>query len=329
MLNKICIYAFMLAFCSSIGYSQAQKSDNKEEKKVDNTPTYTLFLKYPLNTFVIYKYSEISKIQRMKNEKAIDLSYERNADYYFRQRMSKFVKEGFTDLTIGIDSLKYSFVKDGKTTTFSSTISDDIFKWNEDIEQYFIPMNRNFNIVINPYLEISDLNGEMIEKDRNLVKDTKDVSKPEDIVLWENSLADDRLLQISDPKKINFVKGEIKMDSSWKTNISYQLEGFTFNDTIVAKLVDQRGGFLFVESNFVPKVFDKTPSIIYGKRKSPAYIDSTDLSAKIVVTMSPYGLVDETLFQIRGKLMLHDANESFIEMVDVTYKWKQLGQWEY
>ncbi len=328
MIKKISIYAVILLFASSVAFSQESKIDTIPKAK-DQTPKYNLLLKYPLNTFVIYEFSEQSSVRRMKDEKAEILSYDRDVSYFFKHRMNEFVKDGFSYLKLGIDSLKYSFKKNDKTTTFSSTIPDDIYKWNEDIEQYFIPLSRNFELVINPYYEISDLKGDNIKKDLKYLQDNKDITNEEDYILNSNALSNNRLLQICDPKKIDFISGEIKVDTTWKSVITYQIEGFTFNDTINVKLTDQRSGYLFIESEFKPKTFENSPSIIYAKRKSPCYLDSTDLTAKIVITMSPYGLVDETVMSIRGKIMLHDSKESFIELIDVKYKWKQLGQWRY
>jgi len=318
----------MLLFVSHFAFSQSLHKESAVKEK-DQTPRHNLILKYPLNTNIIYQYSEKSNIQRMKDEKALIMSYEKKADYYFKHRMSEFVKNGFTHLAVATDSLKSTFTKDGKTISFSSTIPNDIFKWNEDIEQSFIPLGRNFEVVINPYHEISDLTGDIIKQDRKNVYENKDITSEEDYILNTNALGDNRLLQICDPKKIDFISGEIKIDSSWKSKIKYQVEGFTFDDTITVKLVEQRSGYLFIESNFQPKIFENSPAIIYGKRKSPVYLDSTDLTAKIVVTMTPYGLVDETVMNIRGKIMLHDGKESFVEMIDVQYVWKQLGQWNY
>lgn len=325
-MRKISVFALFLCFYAVSLFSQAEIVTQKK----DDAPLYSMTLKYPLNVFVKYEYNEKSSIRRMKDQKAELFSYNRDASYFFWHRMSEFVKEGFINLHAGIDSMYYSFDKDGKNTTFKTTIPDDIFKFNEDIEQYLLSNNHRFDLVISPYNDIADLKGEMIENERKYIEDNKDITKEPDYVLNNNAISNQRLIHISDPKKINLIKGNIKMDSVWYSAISYQIEGFTFNDTIAVKFTDQRGGYLFIESTFKPKYFDGKASILYGKRNSLCYLDSSDLTAKLVVTMSPYGLVDETVLTIGGKIMVHDSkDEKFTDMIDVKYKWKQVGQWDY
>lgn len=325
-MRKISIIALFMLFYGISLFSQAEIITQKK----DNVPLYSMSLKYPLNTFVKYEYNEKSNIRRMKDQKAEILSYNREASYFFWHRMSEFVKDGFIFLHAGIDSLFYTFDKDGKTTTFKTTIPDDIFKFNEDIEQYMISNNRRFDLVINPYNEVADLKGEIIDKERKYIEDNKDITKEPDYILNHNAISNQRLIQITDPKKVNLIKGNIKIDSVWTSPINYQVEGFSFSDTVTVKLAEQRGGFLFIESVFKPKNFDSIAAILYGKRNLLCYLDSADLTAKLVVTMSPYGLVDETVLTIGGKIMVHDSNnETFIDLIDVKYKWKQLGQWAY
>ena len=71
-----------------------------------------------------------------------------------------------------------------------------------------------------------------------------------------------------DAAKINpqiFKAQDMRIQPVLGSDFYHHLMQAKFNDTLTAKLIDQRSGYLFIESNFIPKGFDKAPSIIYGK----------------------------------------------------------------
>jgi hypothetical protein len=299
-------------------------------KAADGELTYKLNLKYPINVSFVYNCLENTKVERSFSD-GKKTKFERISDLYFTHRLRDFPYEGgFIDLSVSTDSLKHTLINDKGKHTFNSMSGNPIEGWNEDAEQYSIPMSRTYKFVINPYFEFTDIKGDKLNNERKDLESNKDRMEESSAIMWTNALSNERLYHLTDPKKIEFLGGNLKKDTTWLSPIEFQFGGLTFYDTVQVKFLGERGGYLFLESKFNAKKFVKTPTILYGLRKEPVSADSANANCTFSLTMNSRGNVEDATLEVKGNIWYKGNKGSvFADVIESKFVWKRQSQWNY
>ena len=297
-----------------------------QENKLD----YLLRFKYPVNIFFVYSCTEQTHVAR-KLSTGDTSSFNRKSQLFFTFRENDLPNDGFQKIEVKTDSLNHFFESKKNKWEFNSNRSDIIATWNEDLEQYQIPLSRTFTYSISPYYEFADL-----KPDEPLQGAIKTIDEPRtklegaDYVLWKNSLSDERFYHLTDMKKVEFPAKKIEMFSVWSSPIEFQVSGVTFYDTVNVKLVEEKGGYLFLEAKFKPKRFVKDSVVVYGYRDQAVAPKSADLDCTFNLTVTPYNTIDEAKITAVGSIIFSGANKlEFTDKIDSKYFWLLNQQYNY
>lgn len=339
-LNKLLSASFLpailavLMLCSAV----SANAENEASKK-----TYKMMIRYPIT--IPFKYSCVEKTDvarqmiKEKSEKAAAKeSASDTAKFYFQRRVATnftlfnkdLPKDGFSNYVIRTDSINHTITANGKTKHFDTNSGDLMANWNDDLEQYSIPVSREFTYLVTPYDEFADIiNDKDILDNRRQVDSSKSM-KAADRCLWRTSLADERLYQITDIKKIEFPTKRIEEDSSWLSPIEFQIEGVTIFDTVSVKFTQEKGRFLFMEAKFSPRYFSRDSVIEYGFRNAAAIPDSVKLNCVFKLVLTPTNTVDSSSLTAEGNIgfTLTDGRK-FVDAVKSDFQWVKLGQYNW
>lgn len=296
----------------------------------DETLLYGLQFKYPLN--IPFKYSCVEKSQ--VNRKVVggeDFEFKRDVASVFTFVMANIPSDGFQKIKVKMDSINHTIITKEKTKHFETMGGDLIKNWNDDLEQYNIPLSRSFTYIISPYYEFADLQpDEELKRVRAEVAEGANTMKKSDYVLWTNSLSNERYYHLTDLKKIELPAGKIAKDSIWISPIEFQVSGVTFFDSVRVRFVEERGGYLFLESKFSINKFSKEPVIVYGYRNSVSTPVEAELECKFNLTISPFHTVDDASLTANGSIKFKtDDSIEFVDSIDTKYQWKFYGRYNY
>lgn len=296
----------------------------------DNRPTYKFFLNYPLVTPFKYSCIEQSQVKRgIKDAKGYE--FERTAALHFTMMLKDMPNEGISRYMIRTDSINHSITRDAVTKQFDTNNGDMVHNWNDDLEQYSIPMSQEFEYIISPYYEYAGIVAdEGRQKQINSLDSTGKTMKKTDYCMWKNSLSDDRLYHVTDVKKIEFPYGRLPVDTVWRSPIEFQISGVTIFDSVEVKFVDERGRYKFLEATFKAEKFAKDPVVIYGFRDQIAEPQKVNLDCTFKMELSPASTVENTTITAVGTVEFKlDDGRIVTDTVDTKLTWVKLGQYEY
>ncbi len=297
----------------------------------DGKLTYKLIMKYPTNISFKYSYNEQSSVKRtIADEKS---EFKRNSTTFFTLMNTELQNSSIQKLEIKTDSIVHKIANDSGEVAFTTKGFELEGLRNEDIEQYRLPVSREFSLIVSPYYEVADLKPSVaLDLARIKLEKQKSKTAPADYYLWKNSLADERLYHITDIKKINLPLTRIELDTTWESPIEFQIAGVTFYDTVKVKVSDERGAYLFLESEFKADKFLKDPQIIYGFRDKPVIPTESDLNCIFKLTITPQGTIDDATMDVNGKIKFKTMDKEAIEIEDTiqsVLKWKLMGRYNW
>ena len=294
--------------------------------------THRAVCKYPTNISFKYSCSEQTNTERI-NEKKENFVFNRSSETFFSMRNTELSKSEFQKIEVKTDSIHHTLEAGGKKWYYHTRVADIVSAWNEDVEQYQIPMSRTFDYWISPYFEFADLIPiKQLEIDRNDIEKSKAKMSASDYLIWRNSLSDERLYHLTDVKKIEFPVNRMPKDTVWNSPIEFQVNGVTFYDTVQVKFADERGGYIFMETSFKAKRFLKDSVIIYGYRQQPVQAVDADLDCTYKLTITPQGTIEDAVLEATGYIKFAYKSESIVEFTDkIKTKtiWKQLGRYNW
>lgn len=294
--------------------------------------TYRLFMKYPSNISFKYSYNEQSKVVRTvsNSEKS---EFKRTSTTYFTLINSELSSASIQKLEIKTDSISHEIANDSGKVVFATKDFDLNSLRNDDVAQYMLPISREFSLIISPYNEVADLKPSVaLDVSRKKLEDQKSKMSADEYFLWKNALADEKFYHIADLKKINFPLTRIEKDTLWETPIEFQISGVTFYDTVKVKIKEERGAYLFLESEFKADKFLKDPQIIYGFRNMPVTPTKSDLNCIFKLTITPEGTIDDATIEANGKITFKTMENKPVEIEDninTILNWKLMGRYNW
>lgn len=299
---------------------------NSQENKL----TYLLRFKYPVNIFYVYSCTEESNVAR-KLSTGDSTKFNRKSEMYYTFRENDLPKDGFQKIEVKTDSLIHSCEFKGKKWEYNSNTSDIITSWNEDLEQYQIPLSRTFEYSVSPYFEFADLiPSEALDGTILSLDAPKSKLEGADYALWKSSLSNERFYHLTDMKKIEFPPKKVEMFATWTSPIEFQVSGVTLYDTVTVKLIDEKAGYLFLEAKFKPKNFVKDSMVVLGYRNQAVVPVSADLECTFNLTVSPHNTIDEAQLTAIGSIKFTGANQlEFTDKINSKYFWKKHQQYNY
>ena len=241
---SIPILTLVLAFSFSV--SQAFADKEKENEKV----TYRLRYKYPMSVTNVYKMVENTSVTRQYKD-STSLKYERTVNYFYTIKQLVKMDDNFVKVHVTLDSLQYSF-KDGDALFEFDSQSEAQGSINfDDLNDYLIPLSKEFDMTYSPYGEVIKVEGGNLD---NLIQYIKKATSEQmdslDQQYWLNMLSLNRLQYIVDPIKLTVPSTPATKDSVWLSTPLYCVDGIYFKDTVSTHIAKVVSNYFDIESEF-------------------------------------------------------------------------------
>ena len=232
MFGKRIIAIFILIMLPCLLSSQTRKGASDDEGSGE-LPSYLLNIRYNVNVFHKYIFSEETKIVRTFSDDT-KIEYKRNVVYYLTLIQNSLPTDGFTRLKVTVDSLEYQFFENGiKKYAFNSQDDNSVppLKSN-DFLNYMIPLGREFDMLYSSYREVANVEGEMLQETLDhLNHPERGIQDPTQSYLWNRFLGKNYLSFIGDVQKNLIPPERVFLDSAWLRPVDVFVNGIQFSDT--------------------------------------------------------------------------------------------------
>lgn len=325
--NIILCFAIALLFTFITTSNSISQEDNDEDK--EEVMTYRVDFFIPPTIRNHYSYNEKTEVLRTYSDSST-FSYSRDITYFFDVKEPSVPKDGFTTLEISLDSVHYKFTKgDFEYFYNSQSIEPGNFKIYDYLSN-IVPMGQFFTMTYSPYGNISNIEGEELEFFlQNSIIDKKDAFEPIDYFLWKDGLSDNRLIHISDFKKVHYPNYRLAEDSTFISPIEFQLNHINIKDTVKMTFEDISAGYMTFGGSLSDVEFDNDQIHVEGIDNYLVNIKDVNAKGTIETILSPRGTPEETTLIVEMLINAEVKVEKFSEKVNSTMKWELLGQWEY
>ncbi|MBI2793788.1 MAG: hypothetical protein HYX66_03950 [Ignavibacteria bacterium] len=271
-----------------------------------------------------YEITETTSVIRTHSDSS-KKSYGREVKYFATFRCIES-HDGISTIVVNLDSLLYKFNSQGVDLAYDS--QKDLTPKNfADLNNYFGPLNRPFNITVNSYGEVSKVEGEQIEFWRDYFIENKDGLDSVLYLIWMQSLDRENLLHYGDLQKRILPGRSYAIDSTWKSVLSMRIDGVVYSDTVTSKLAKYTGGYYEIITNDTIRALPQRIHV-YGV---PEISQLTDGYAGInnVLSLTTSGTVDEVVSVINAWFRASAGIETYTQNTTSTMKWKLTGQYQW
>lgn len=272
-----------------------------------------------------YEFTESTQVVRTHSDSS-KKTYQRDVKYFMTIRCLESMK-GIVSVVVNLDSLTYAFTQDGLSVTYDS--QKDITPKNfADLNSYMGPLNRSFELTYSPYAEVTKIGGEQITWIRDYLKDNSADMDSVLALIWNQSVADENLLQLGDLQKRVIPGLKVAVDSSWKHQLGLRIEGIRYDDTVRSKFESYSGGFYVLRTKDTCDVRREQRAHVYGVPYVTTVVDG-QAAVDQTLSLASTGII-QTLTQhvdawFRGKA----ANETFTQRITTQNTWKLTGQYQW
>jgi len=285
---------------------------------------YELQAKYNSGIAQSYLIEENTVAERTHSDSA-KKQYNRNVKYYTTIRCIES-QNGMSTIVVTLDSLQYKFSADGKDVLYDS--QTDITPKNfADLNNYIGPLNRPYNLTMNPYGEVSKVEGEQVDFWRDYLNENKEGLDSVIYLIWMQSLDNDNLMHFGDLQKRIIPGKAVALDSTWMHELTLRLDGVIYTGKVSSKLDKYTGGLFVITTADTIKAAQQRFHV-YGVPDISNLVDGACV-VKSSTTMSTAGTINEVECEARSWYKAKVMNEEFTQRVVTTTTWKLTGQYQW
>lgn len=272
-----------------------------------------------------YEITEIDTVVRTHSDSS-SRSYIRKVVYFATVRCTES-NDGFSTLTVNLDSLQYAFTSEGVELTYDSQ-KDVTIKQFADLTNYVGPMNRQPDIRYNAYGDVLSIKGEQLEWMRDYLRENGDGLDSVMALIWNQSVNDDNILQYADLQKRVLPGKKVAVDSSWQHDLRLRLDGVMFAGKVRSKLAGYSGGLYSVVLRDTINVIPDQPIHAYGVPYISTVIDGKAL-VDHSIELAASGSINQVVSSAKARFRARAYNEVFTHDVTSITTWKLTGQYQW
>ncbi|MBU3741278.1 MAG: hypothetical protein FGM24_03220 [Candidatus Kapabacteria bacterium] len=272
-----------------------------------------------------YEITEIDTVVRTHSDSSTK-SYTRKVVYFATVRCTESL-DGFSTLTVNLDSLQYAFASEGVELTYDSQ-KDVTIKQFADLTNYVGPMNRQPDIRYNAYGDVLSVKGEQLEWMRDYLKDNGDGLDSVMALIWNQSVADGNILQYSDLQKRVLPGKKVAVDSSWQHDLQLRLDGVMFAGKVRSKLAGYSGGLYSIVLRDTIQVVPDQPIHAYGVPYIASVLDGRAV-VDHTIELAASGSINHVVSSAKARFRARAYNEVFTHDVTSITTWKLTGQYQW
>jgi len=272
-----------------------------------------------------YEITEVDTVVRIHSD-STTRSYTRTVVYFATARCTESM-EGFSTVTVNLDSMQYAFTSEGVSITYDSQ-KDVMIKQFADLMNYVGPLNRQPDIKYNAYGDVLSVKGEQLEWMRDYLKESGDGLDSVMALIWNQSVEDPNILQYADIQKRVLPGKKVAVDSSWNHKFQLRLDGVVFAGDVRSKLAGYSGGLYMASLQDTIDAIPNQSIHVYGV----PYI-ATVLEGNAVldhnVDLAATGTINQVTSKAKARFKARAYNEVFTHEVTSVTTWKLTGQYQW
>ena len=302
---------------------------NQEE--ANTSQQYAKFIirpKYPINLAFQYMLIDNTKFEQTLSD-STKRQYERNIIYYFTFYAPGASKDGFTSLSVSIDSLEYK-LKSGNDSVYYNSQSDTILPpFNiQDFDINSVILGKNYDLLYSQYWDLGKVDGGNVIERRNYINDP--VMGIEDLYrkyLWNFQLSDENLGYTVDLLKGIIPPHSVDTNMIRTVPMRFAIENLLFlADSAKVKLITANSNKYVLKADFNHFIPLRKDVVIPGFM---TFVDFNNVlgEGSYILTMSPQGRVDMGELNIKLELQFRDRREIINERIEKHSIWQLLDNY--
>ncbi len=307
-------------------YLFSQEEPGKDEEKKEPEIEYRLKVKYDPKIYNSYKLTESNDVTRVYSDSST-VKYNRTITYFFTLYAPDPPEDGFLDVDVAIDSMRYKLVHGEKVYEYD-TQRDIESKFIFDREVASVPSTKEFRMIYSPYGEVAEISGDMLDfETKKLFKygDRLDTLKK---FVWYRGLSPEHLAYLVDVPKGLLPYGPVAEDSIWAKPVKFDINGIAFSDTMVVRINEHSRGTFLIEAAADSLTPIESTGRLY-QIKELAQIRHGVAKGTFEMELIPSGVIGFAEAKLKGVIYPKVKKEEFKEYVDTKITWELLGQFRF
>jgi hypothetical protein len=312
-------------FSSQIVLSQTSQNDKPDVSyNREGGRQYKFLYDFSPKTKFNFKLTYNTLVTRTFSDKTTK-TFERDMVLFFSYWQPSPTKEGFSEISVGLDSIKYNY-SDGKKTYSWATVSDnDDIPSNYDFDNVFPLVGRFFDVTLSPYFEMAKIEGKILDEVRSGIEKMGDTTLRK---IWRKANADENFFFLIDMNKNVYKSGRFEIDSTWKMKFTIPIEGIRYTcDTAKVKFYSYDGKYYNVKAE-MPRMYPnlKDSNTVMGMDRVILPVDSTSFSTGFWdMSISPRGLPNLINGSFTTTTNSSVNEQQFSDIINTTIKYEFLS----
>ena len=304
----------------------AQDAPEQEDEEKEPEIEYRLKVKYDPKIYNSYKLTESNDVTRVYSDSSI-VKYNRTITYFFTLYAPDPPEEGFLDIDVAVDSMRYKLVHGEQIYEYDTQRDmESVFIFDREVAS--VPATKEFSMIYSPYGEVAEISGDMLDfETEKLFKygDRLDTLKK---FVWYRGLSAEHLAYLVDVPKGLLPYGSVTEDSIWTKPVKFDVNGVAFSDTMVVRINEHSRGTFLIEA----AADSLTPVESAGRFyqiKELAEIRGGVAKGTFEMELIPSGVIGFAEAKIKGVIYPKVKKEEFKEYVDTKITWELEGQFRF
>jgi hypothetical protein len=283
---------------------------------------FNIFSAFPVNVTHLYDFTENTTVKRTFSDSST-FEYKKFIVYHMNYFAPNKPNDGFQEVRISVDSLKFRFTDEKDTVSYNSQSDEQVPPFNIfAYEKASIYLGKEYFLHYNPYYEVINLSGERLEAQRYRLNDEKHgMRDPIRKYVWEFNLSDPHLTFNGDIRKGLFPPFRASEDTTWKTEVQLEVDGIMFKDSVEMRFDEFTIKNYNLSGESIEIEVPESEVVLHAiKAKSKVLGGKGNVSYNLKV--SPKGFINYLQIDIDVKFKLEIENEIFEQHYITTYTWE-------
>lgn len=272
-----------------------------------------------------YEITEVDTVVRMHSDSSTK-SYTRSVTYFTTVRCLES-QEGFSNVLVNLDSMRYAFSADNMTITYDSQ-KDVTVKQFADLTNYVGPLNRSAELRYNAYGDVLSVKGEQLDWIRDYLKENGNDMDSVLTLIWNQSVSDANLLQYCDIQKRAIPGRKTIVDSSWTHKLALRIDGVIFDGSVRSTLASYSGGLYTITTRDTIQAVKAQPVHVYGVSYVTSVVDGQAVVDN-TMSLAATGSINEVTSRVKARFRGKAYNEIFTNTITSITTWKLTGQYQW
>ncbi len=327
---NITILIFFISFAGFNIYSlSAQTKGEDTKKKKEKALEYRLQANFPLKMYFNYKLTESTKVWRQFSDSSV-IEYEREVTYYFTHFAPNPPDDGFQQVRVIFDSLRYKFKEGDAVFEFDSQAEELPASSFIDLTATTVPMGRSFEMFYSPYGDVAKIEGKDIDWLLNFLRESAGAF-PDTVsaYIWYHGISDPHLQNIADIQKGSLPSGFIAEDSTWESRFNIELDGIKFRDTLKSEIIENKAGFITVKGEIDSLMPLPEQYRLYGIKNSLVNIDAGRGKGSYMIELTPRRAINLAKAEFYAEVVARVKRSKFKQKIHTKMTWELINQFKF